>query len=114
PHVAAKPGLTGDARTEWLAGKVGLPYFHIDPLKIDLRSVTQVMSSDYAQKRGILPVEVSGKEVTIATSEPLMTSWETELAQMLRLSIKRVPANPIDIERSQGELSNPAQSMKRP
>ena len=111
--VAPNPVLTADALTEWLAGKVGLPYFHIDPLKIDLRSVTQVMSSDYAQKRGILPVEVSGKEVTIATSEPLMTSWETELAQMLRLSIKRVLANPIDIERYQGEFFNLAKSMKR-
>src|SRR5438874_112675 len=111
--VAPNPVLTADALTEWLAGKVGLPYFHIDPLKIDLRSVTQVMSSDYAQKRGILPVEVSGKEVTIATSEPLMTSWETELAQMLRLSIKRVLSNPADIERYQGEFFNLAKSMKR-
>src|SRR5205814_7676784 len=90
-----------------------LTNYNIDQLKIDLISETQVMSSDYAQKRGILPVEVSGKEVTIATSEPLMTSWETELAQMLRLSIKRVLANPIDIERYQGEFFNLAKSMKR-
>jgi general secretion pathway protein E len=48
--------------------------YRIDPLKIDLRAVTQVMSSDYAQRRGILPVEVNGKDVTIATSEPFVTA----------------------------------------
>jgi general secretion pathway protein E len=42
------------------------------------------MSSDYAQRRGILPVEVNGKDVTIATSEPLRDRWERELSQMLR------------------------------
>ena len=90
-----------------------LPYYHIDPLKIDLKAVTQVMSSEYAQRRGILPVEVSGKEVTIATSEPLMTGWEAELSQMLRLNIKRVLSNPVEIERYQGEFFNLAKSMKR-
>ncbi|HUP98555.1 MAG TPA: GspE/PulE family protein, partial [Usitatibacter sp.] len=59
------------------------------------------------------PVEVSGKDVTIATSEPMMTAWEGELAQMLRLNIKRVLANPVDIERYQGEFFNLAKSMKR-
>src|SRR5205085_10310500 len=104
--VAPNPVLTVEALTEWLAGRVGIPYFHIDPLKIDLRSVTQVMSSDYAQKRGILPVEVTGKEVTIASAEPYITSWETDLGQMLCLSIKRVLANPVDVQRYQGEFYN--------
>ena len=105
--------LTPDALTEWLAARLKIPSYRIDPLKIDLKAVTQVMSSDYAQKRGILPVEVSGKDVTIATSEPMMTAWEAELAQMLRLNIKRVLANPLDIERYQGEFFNLAKSMKR-
>jgi general secretion pathway protein E len=107
------PVLTADALAEWLAARLKLDFYHIDPLKIDLKAVTQVMSSDYAQRRGILPVEVSGKDVTIATSEPMMTAWEAELAQMLRLNIKRVLANPIDIERFQGEFFNLAKSMKR-
>ena len=110
---APQPQLTADLLSEWLAGRVRMPFFHIDPLKIDLKAVTQVMSSEYAQRRGILPVEVSGREVTIATSEPLMSSWEPELAQMLRLSIKRVFSNPVDIERYLGEFFNLAKSMKR-
>ena len=97
----------------WLSARLRIPFFHIDPLKIDLKAVTQVMSSEYAQRRGILPVEVNGREVTIATSEPFMSSWEQELAQMLRLTIKRVLASPVDIERYQGEFFNLAKSMKR-
>src|SRR6185295_10685540 len=97
----------------WVAGKVKMPSYRIDPLKIDLRSVTQVMSADYAQRRGILPVEVKGNDVTIAVSEPWVTSWEAELTQMLRLNIKRVLSNPLDIERFQGEFFNLAKSMKR-
>src|SRR3954470_10185853 len=107
------PVLNADAVTDWLAQRLKVEYYHIDPLKIDLKSVTQVMSSDYAQRRGILPVEVNGKDVTIASSEPFMASWEAELAQMLRLNIKRVLANPVDIERYQGEFFNLAKSMKR-
>jgi general secretion pathway protein E len=107
------PVLGIDTLTEWLAAKVKMPFFDIDPLKIDLKAVTAVMSSDYAQRRGILPVDVQGKDVTIATSEPFMSSWEPELAQMLRLNIKRVLSSPADIERYQGEFFNLAQSMKR-
>jgi general secretion pathway protein E len=110
---APQPLLTADTLTEWLATRVGMAFYHIDPLKIDLKAVTAVMSSEYAARRGILPVEVNGREVTIASSEPLMASWEPELAEMLRLKIKRVLANPLDIERYQGEFFNLARSMKR-
>lgn len=105
--------LNSDVLVGWLAARVKMAHYHIDPLKIDLKSVTKVMSSDYAQRRGILPVEASGKDVTIATSEPFMSSWEPELAQMLRLNIKRVLSDPADIERYQGEFFNLAKSMKR-
>src|SRR5258706_2978914 len=90
-----------------------MPFFHIEPLKIALNAVTKVMSSDYAAKKGILPVEVNGSEVTIAVSEPFITSWEADLGAMLRLKVKRALANPVDIERYQGEFFNLAKSMKR-
>ncbi|MCH2221379.1 MAG: type II/IV secretion system protein, partial [Dechloromonas sp.] len=43
--------------TEWLAGRTGLDYLHIDPLKIDFTGVAEVMSSAYAARFGILPVQ---------------------------------------------------------
>ena len=113
---SAKPPhqtLHAETLTEWLAGRLKMPYYHIDPLEIDLRAVTAVMSSEYASRRSILPVEVDGKEVTIATSEPFMSSWEAELSEMLRLNIRRVLSTPGDIERYQGEFYNLARSVKR-
>jgi general secretion pathway protein E len=102
-----------DTLTEWLAGHVGLGYYHIDPLKIDMRAVTEVMSADYAQRRLILPVEFKGREAVIATSEPYITAWEKDLSDMLRLNIRRVVANPLDISRYIGEFYNLARSVKR-
>ena len=99
--------------TEWLAGRLGLPYYRIDPLKVDMRAVTDVMSSDYATKRNILPVEVQGKTAVIATAEPYITAWQKDLGEMLRLSFTVVFANPQDISRYVGEFYNLARSVKR-
>jgi general secretion pathway protein E len=98
--------------SEWLAQKTGLGYFHIDPLKINFSAVTDVMSSAYSSRFKILPVEVNTREVTIATSEPYVKEWEKELKQMLRLEIRRVIANPVDIARYQVEFYNLARSVK--
>ncbi|MBI4293714.1 MAG: type II/IV secretion system protein [Betaproteobacteria bacterium] len=97
---------------EWLAGKVGMEYFHIDPLKINFAAVTEVMSNAYATRFKILPVEVSTREVVIATCEPYVTEWEKELKPILRLDIRRVIANPLDISRYQVEFYNLARSIK--
>ena len=50
-----------DVLAEWLAKRVGMPYMHIDPLKVDFSAVTEVMSSAYATRFRILPVGVSAK-----------------------------------------------------
>jgi general secretion pathway protein E len=105
-------GLTLEALTEWLAKRVGLEYLHIDPLKIDFSAVTEVMSSAYATRFRILPVGVSGAEAVIATAEPYLREWEPELARMIKRQIRRVIANPLDIERFQVEFYNLAKSIK--
>jgi general secretion pathway protein E len=101
-----------DALTEWLAGWVGLPYYHIDPLKVNLAAVTDVMSSAYASRFRILPVEVGATEVTIATAEPWLRGWEEELGPILKKDIRLVIANPEDIARYQVEFYNLAKSVK--
>jgi len=108
PH---KP-LTLDALAEWLAKRVGLGYLHIDPLKINFSVVTEVMSSAYASRFHILPVELNAKEVVVATAEPYVREWEPEIARLARREIRRVIANPRDIERCQIEFYNLAKSIK--
>ena len=100
-----------EALTEWLAGKVGLPYLHIDPFKIDFAAVTRVMSNAYAKRFAILPVAVNARECVIATCEPWVREWEGELARILRLEIRRVVANPVDIATYLVEFYNLARSV---
>src|SRR5213083_1830893 len=104
--------LTLDALAEWLAKRVGLEYLHIDPLKIDFAAVTEVMSSAYATRFRVLPVGVSAKETVVATAEPHVREWEAELARISKREIRRVIANPLDIERYQVEFYNLARSIK--
>ncbi len=104
--------LTLDALSEWLAKRVALDYLHIDPLKIDFAAVTEVMSSAYATRFRILPVALSAKEAVIATAEPYIREWEPELARIIKREIRRVIANPADIERFQVEFYNLAKSIK--
>jgi general secretion pathway protein E len=101
-----------EALTEWMAQRTGLEYFHIDPLKIDFTTVTDIMSSDYAARFGILPVQVTASEVVIATSEPFLREWEKVLKPILRKDIRRVVATPTDISRYLVEFYNLARSVK--
>ena len=101
-----------EALTEWLASQTGLNYLHIDPLRIDFTGVGEIMSSAYAARHGILPVQVTTKEVVIATAEPFVREWERELGPILRKDIRRVVANPNDISRYLVEFFNLAKSVK--
>ncbi len=105
--------LSLEELAEWLARKVGLEYFHIDPLKIDFTAVTDVMSSAYATRFGVLPVQVTAREVLVATTEPYLREWEKELAPILKKSIRRVVANPVDVARYLVEFYNLARSVKK-
>ncbi|MGB2819070.1 MAG: GspE/PulE family protein [Burkholderiaceae bacterium] len=98
--------------TQWLATKASLPYFHIDPLRVDFTRVVDVMSSSYASTYSILPVAMTSGEVTIATSEPFQTGWEREIEQITKKSVKRVVANPIDVARYTTEFYKLAQQVK--
>src|SRR5688500_10787692 len=111
-NAAGTSLLTLDWLAEWLAKRVGLEYLHIDPLKIDFAGVTEVMSSAYATRFRILPVGVNTKEAVIATAEPFIRDWEPELARIIKRDIRRVIANPLDIECYQVEFYNLAKSIK--
>jgi general secretion pathway protein E len=98
--------------TEWMAARVGLPRVHVDPLKVDFSRISEVMSIQYATRFGILPIEVKGGEVVIATAEPYVTGWVDELSQLLKKDIRRVIANPLDIARYIVEFFSLARSVR--
>ena len=96
---AGKVMLDAEELTRWLADRCNLPYLRIDPLKIDVSAVTNVMSYAYAERFRILPISVHANRVTVATSEPFVREWERELSGLLKLDFERVMVNPATLER---------------
>ena len=106
--------LTLEALSQWLAVKSDQPYYKVDPLKIDVAAVTNVISSAYAIRHKILPVEVHDNHVVIATAEPNVRSWETELSHVNNgIDIQRVITNPLDISRFLNEFYSVSHSIRR-
>lgn len=112
---AARPTktLSGDVLTDWLAEKAQMPVVHIDPLKIDVPKVTEVMSYAFAKRHGILCVQVSGDHVIIACTQPFITGWEPQIEHVARKTVRRVIANPTDIVRHTIEFYTLARSVSR-
>ena len=104
--------LDCEALTEWLARRVQLPYLRIDPLKVDVGRVAEVMSLQYAEMRKVLPVNVSADAVTVATSEPFDTGWVSEIESHSRRRVKLVVANPEDVARYTSEFYSLARSVR--
>jgi general secretion pathway protein E len=89
--------LTEDAITEALASATGLPYFKIDPLKLDLHVVTDHIPRPFALKNLIVAVEESNGVITVAVADPFNEAIVNELATARRLEIRRVLSSKSDI-----------------
>ena len=110
----ATPGATLDmaAILAWLGQRCGQEPVEIDPLKINVAAVAEVMSRPFAERHRILAVSVDAEEVAIASAEPYVRAWEANLAQVTRRRIRRVLADPRDIARFTGEFYTMAGSVR--
>ncbi|TBW10906.1 GspE/PulE family protein [Azotobacter chroococcum] len=113
PDDRAQPGrkLDLESLTQWLAEHAGQPYLRIDPLKIDVAAITPLMSYAFAQRHRILAVAVAPDSVTVASAQPFVSSWEANLTHVLRRPIRRVVANPAEIQRFTVEFYRLARSV---
>ena len=111
---AAVPGriLTMDSLLDWLGKRVDQAVYEIDPLKINVSDVSEVMSQAFAERHRILAVEVRDEEVVIASGEPYIHAWEGNLEHVLRKQIRRVLADPRDIARHTAEFYTMAGSVR--
>jgi len=107
PHKA----ITIEGLSTWLAARAGLDYYHIDPLKLDFGSAAQIVSKGYAERLKIMPISAKNGEATIATTEPFSTDWIEDLERVLKMKIKLVFANPLEISRYLPEIYNLANAM---
>ncbi len=109
--VDHKP-LDVESLTQWLAGRAGLDYLRIDPLKVDVGKVADTMSAAYAERHRVLPVQVLPTEVVVATAEPYITDWVGEVERQTRRSVRRVIASPGEITRYTAEFFALAKSVR--
>ena len=109
----ARPGKKLDLETLslWIADQAGQPYLRIDPLKINVAAITPLMSYAFAQRHKILAVAVDSSAVTIASAQPFVKSWEANLTHVLKRPIKRVVANPAELQRFTVEFYRLAKSV---
>jgi len=112
---AGNPGwvLDMDTLLAWLGGKSGQQVYQIDPLKINVTAVAEVMSRAFAERHRILAVEVTDREVVIASAEPYLRAWESNLEHVLRKRVRRVLTDPRLIARHTAEFYTMAGSVNR-
>jgi general secretion pathway protein E len=104
--------LDTEALAKWLAARLAMPYMHIDPLKVDVARVTEVMSVRYAETRRALPVAVGPTEVTVATYEPLDTGWVAEIEAHTKKRLQLVVSQPLQVQHFTTEFYTLAHSVR--
>ncbi|MFT6734379.1 MAG: general secretion pathway protein E [Polaribacter sp.] len=104
--------LTAELITENVARLYELPYVRLDPLKINVDSVTSIMSKAFSVRHEILAYEVTPDRVFIAVVDPSKNTWVVGLEQILRKSIQLVIANPETIKRLQRDFYALSSSIK--
>lgn len=104
--------LDAEALTQWLAQRCGLTYLRIDPLKVEVGKVADVMSAGYAERHKVLPVQVGPAEVVVATAEPFLTDWVGEVERQTRKTVRLVLASPAEITRYTAEFFALAKSVR--
>lgn len=104
--------LSLERLTEWLALRIGVRYLRVDPTRVDVASVTAVVSQAYARRHRILPIAVEPDRVLIATSEPLDTTWKPDLTHLTRRNIELVLINPLDLHRYTMEFFGVTRSVR--
>ena len=104
--------LTLSWLNQWLAAKADMPLVRIDPLKVDVPAVTQLMSFEYARSQHILPIEVTLDEVVIGTDQPFYTDWHGNIEKLIKSkSYRTVFINPEQINRYRQEFYQVTQAI---
>ncbi len=104
--------LDTETLTEWLAKHCKMPYQRIDPLRVDVGRVADVMSINYAERRHALPLTFGATEVTIATCEPLDVAWVSEIESHTKRTVRLVIVNPVEIARFTTEFYALSRSVR--
>lgn len=96
--------LSYDELAQTVAKSFDLTYLRLDSLNINLDSISFLIPGPYAERLGIVPVEVTPTHVVIATSEPLVTDWIDEVAAQTKRKIQLKLSTPAQIRHLLNEV----------
>jgi general secretion pathway protein E len=80
-----------------LAEAWGYPYKKIDPLKLDLKTVTTIIPKTFAKKHLVLPVDVVDGRLIVATPNPHNLEVIDDIARASGLKIETVVSTKSDV-----------------
>jgi general secretion pathway protein E len=89
--------ITADVIMEAVAKHLNLPFIKIDPLKLDVDVVTQIISRPYAIRNQLVPIELSNNTLTVATADPFETEAIDRIQRISGHEIKLVVTTKLDI-----------------
>lgn len=89
--------LKEDLITEVIAQDVGLTYLKIDPLKLDMDTVTSHISQPFARRHLVVPVAEKRGVVTVAVADPFELESVEELQRAKKLKLNIVISSKSDI-----------------
>lgn len=96
--------LTFDDLGVIIARHLKLEYLRVDPVKVNLEVVGNLIPHAYAERLGIVAVEMNEEKVVIVTSEPFVTSWMDEISAQLKRKIELRLGSPKQIKHLLNEI----------
>jgi len=75
----------------------GFPYMKIDPLRLDLNTVTATIPKSFAMKHLVLPISIKDGELTVATSDPFNKEVFEDITRVTPMKVRVVVSPKSDI-----------------
>jgi general secretion pathway protein E len=91
--------LDEESIVEVLAVVWGFPYKKIDPLKLDLSTVTTTVPQSFAKKHLLLPIDISDGILTVATSDPFNVEAFEDITRVTHMPVRLMLSSKTDIVR---------------
>ena len=112
-HTVAGRGFISPAVLfRWLADVAGQKFVHIEPMELQMGTLAQVMSFNYARRHEIVAIQTNPQQVVVASAQPFMTNWQQRLSQALDKTIETVVADPRQIRHNIDAIYSLAQSLQ--
>lgn len=117
PKGRADETIDEDRVAEAVARGLGLPYWKIDPLKLDMALITRLLSRPFARKHVVLPYRqpaaVGGAQLLeVLVSNPFDIELFESLRQLAGMEVTPILSSPADILRSVTEIYGFRHSVK--